>query len=204
MLRAIACLSLLLAPTVEGSDAAKKEDLSPDGQWRYVCVDHLWPEIQETKTGRQVLDLQGDARSVPHAADAEIVWAPDSKRFAYNYSPPHAPHSTYVTTVFYELRDSHWVQLTSPVDEESSKESFAELARHFLKGTPMPALWRADPNRVVFKVEHWTDNNTALLYVHSAGRSSGESDAASEFFFNLKFDGDKCSVTSARKILRKK
>ena len=26
-------------------------------------------------------------------------------------------------------------------------------------------LWRADPNRLVFKVRSWTDPDTAILYV---------------------------------------
>ncbi len=43
---------------------------------------------------------------------------------------PHVRQSTYVTTVFYQLRGEEWILLHSPIDEESSEKSFAALAKH--------------------------------------------------------------------------
>ncbi len=183
------CLLFVLA-LINSHGIAEDDDhsLSPDKRWRYELADGHWPEIHKTSTAERVLDLMGDDRSVPHPDGKEIVWAPDSKRFAFNYGPPTAPHSTYVTTAFYQLRGEEWVLLHSAINEESSKESFAELAKHLPKGVQPPRLWRADPNRVVFKVRNWSDADTAILYVYSAGSSNGGGDSPAAFLFTLKFD----------------
>jgi uncharacterized protein YecT (DUF1311 family) len=47
----------------------------------------------------------------------EVVWAPDSKRFALNYTI--SWWRGYETVAFYQLRDDRWVPLRSPVDEAS-------------------------------------------------------------------------------------
>ena len=202
---AFACLLLALSllPS-DGSAEDERNPLSPDGRWRYEVVDSQFPEIHQTSTNQSALDLTANDRSVPHAAAAEVVWSPDSKRFAFNYSPPTASHSTYVTTAFYQLRGEEWVLLPSPIDEDSTKKSFAALAKHLPKGERPPRLWRADPNRLVFKVRSWTDADTAILYVYTAGTSSGGGDSPSAFLFTLKFDPEgKCKITSAQKIPQK-
>ncbi|HMJ05104.1 MAG TPA: hypothetical protein VK474_02500 [Chthoniobacterales bacterium] len=207
MNQAVAYAFLLLALPLLRSQGRTDDDqnaLSPDGHWRYACVEGHWPEIHQTNTAQRALDLMGDARSVPHADDAEVVWAPDSKRFAFNYGPPTPPHSTYITTAFYELRGEKWILLHSPIDEESQEKTFAELAKHLPKGTRPPRLWRADPNRLIFKVREWTDADTAILYVYTAGTSSGGGDSPSAFLFTLKFEREgKCKITHAQKIARK-
>jgi hypothetical protein len=197
------CFYLLFAVTLIGSQGSAEDDdnsLSPDKQWRYECVEGHWPEIYKTSTAQRALDLMGDERSVPHPNGKEVVWAPDSKRFAFNYSPPHVPHSTYETTAFYQLRGEEWVLLHSPINEESSSESFAQLAKHLPKGVRPPRLWRPDPNQVVFKVRNWTDADTAILYVYSAGAS----DSPTAFLFTLKFDPEgKSKIVNAQQIPKK-
>ena len=206
MNKPLACFSLLLliAVALINSHAIAQSDdnsLSPDKQWRYECVDGHWPEIHKTSTAQRVLDLMANDRSAPHPNGKEVVWAPDSKRFAFNYGPPTVPHSTYITTAFYQLRGDDWVLLHSPINEESSKKSFATLAKHLPKGVRPPRLWRADPNRVVFKVRNWTDADTAILYVYSAGSSNGAGDAATAFLFTLKFDAEgTCKIVNAQKV----
>lgn len=203
MNKSLGCFCLLFAFALINSHASAQGDdnsLSPDKQWRYECVDGHWPEIRKTSSAQRVLNLMANDRSVPHTERAEVIWAPDSKRFAFNYGPPTVPHSTYVMTAFYQLRGEEWVLLHSPINEESSKESFAALAKHLPKGVRTPRLWRADPNRVVFKVRSWTDADTAILYVYSAGSSNGAGDAATAFLFMLKFDAEgKCKIVNAQK-----
>ncbi len=71
-------------------------------------------------------------------------------------------------------------------------------------GVRPPRLWRADPNRLVFKVRSWPDADTAILYVYTAGSSSVGSDSPSAFLFTLKFDLEgKCKITSPQKIAQK-
>ena len=116
-----------------------------------------------------------------------VFWAPASNILACNYSPPHAPHTTWETSVFYELRDDKWVLLPSPVDD-SARDTFAQLAKHLPKGVRKPSLWNADPPRLVFKVHNWTDANTAILYVYAASDESRSSKSA--FLFTLKFEAE--------------
>jgi hypothetical protein len=105
--------------------------VSPDKQWEYRCAEGHWPEIVKAGTTQVVLDLSEDL-SVPHATEAEVVWAPDSKRFAFNYSPPHAPHTSCGTIALYQLRGDKWVALRSPVAETSECTQLAQLAKGHL------------------------------------------------------------------------
>ena len=52
----------------------------------------------------------------------------------------------------------------------------------------------------MFKVRKWTDPDTAILYVYSAGASTGGGDSPSAFLFTLKFDvAGKCKIIGAQK-----
>ena len=54
-----------------------------------------------------------------------VVWAPDSKRFAFNYMV-YSPKTDYQTVAFYQLRDGKWVALYSPAGEESKQSQLAK------------------------------------------------------------------------------
>jgi hypothetical protein len=173
---------------------------SPDEQWAYRCRDGS-SSIVKTATNELALGLSTEL-SVPHGEDAKVIWAPNSKRFAFNYSPPHAPHSTYITTVFYELRDDKWMQSPSPVDD-SSEDSFGRLAKYLPKGVRKPRLWNGDPTRVVLKVRSWTDSDTAILFVR-AWESGRPSDSEPAFIFNLKFDAEgKGKIVESKRVPNK-
>jgi sugar lactone lactonase YvrE len=163
--------------------------ISPDKRWEYKCVEYgageCVPQIVKAGTTEIVLDLDQELKvNGPDTKDAEVVWGPDSKRFAFNYSPSHAHHTTYVTVAFYQLRDDKWVALHSPVDEASERAQLVELAKHYLPKSFNPR--RCTPNRDVLKVSNWTDANTASLYAPCYGRTSGELEAG--FAITLKFD----------------
>jgi hypothetical protein len=169
-------------PTTFASDL-----VSPDKQWEYRCVDGNWPEIVKAGTTQVVLDLSED-QSVPHANDAEVVWAPDSKRFAFNYSPPHRPHTSYETIALYQLRGDKWVALRSPIDEASERAQLAQLAgAHFPKSC-YPR--HAELLRDILKLRSWTDSNTAIFYAYSLWIASGSRDTKAAFLFTLKFDAE--------------
>lgn len=160
--------------------------LSPDKKWEYRCVDGHWPEIVKAGTTERVLDLSDDL-SGSHATEAEVIWAPDSKRFAFNYSPPHKPHTSYETTALYQLRDDKWVALPSPVDETKERAQLAQLAGAHLPKSAIPR--RAELLRDILKARNWTDPNTAILYAYAVW-VGGSRDAKAAFLFTLKFDAD--------------
>jgi hypothetical protein len=157
--------------------------VSPDKKWEYRCVDGHWPELVKADTAQIVLDLSKD-QSVLTATEAEIVWAPDSKRFAFNYSPPHAPHTSYETTALYQLHVDEWVALDLPVDEKSERTQLAQLTKEHLPKT--------DPTRDILRVRNWSDANTAILYAYSDSVRVGSGSRSSEagFLFTLKFDAE--------------
>jgi SMP-30/Gluconolactonase/LRE-like region len=159
--------------------------VSPDKQWEYRCADSHWPEIVKAGTTQVVLDLSED-QSVPHATEAEVLWAPDSKRFAFNYSPPHTPHTSYETIALYQLRGHKWVALRSPVAETSERTQLAQLAKEHLPKSGYPR--RVEPLRDILKVRNWTDANTAILYAYCVWVGSGSRSSEASFLFTLKFD----------------
>ena len=152
--------------------------VSPDKQWEYHSAGR--ERIVKAGTSQTVLDL---SEGLPDLENAKIVWAPDSKRFAFNYGQT-CKHCTYDTIAFYQLRDDKWVALRSLVDETSERVQLAQLGKGHLPKDFNPR--RCAPDRDVLKVRNWTDANTAILYAPCYGRTSGELEAA--FVFTLEFD----------------
>jgi hypothetical protein len=110
----------------------------------------------------------------------EVVWAPDSKRCALNYTI--SWWRGYETVAFYQLRDDKWVPLRSPVDEASKHSQLAQLARKYSpKNTDRKGDSSPESNHL--EARSWTDANTLLLYAYSE-EENGEAAA----LFTLKFD----------------
>ena len=126
------------------------------------------------------------------AADEEtsIVWAPDSKRFAYNYRAG----GRYETTRVYQLRSGRWKELRSleakatsaPIDRVQA----AQLAQLKLPtDTYRRRIWDS------WKVTRWDDAQTAILYAYSSktvvvekdGKEDLE-DLSAHLLFTIRFD----------------
>jgi hypothetical protein len=120
----------------------------------------------------------------PEANQTEVIWAPDSKRFACNYAPVHAHHTRVEFVAFYQLRDGEWAALHSPSDIKNEDLQLAQLGKGHLLKDFSPR--RCAPDNDVLKVRKWTDANTAILYAPCYGRKSGDLEAG--FLFTLKFD----------------
>jgi len=131
------------------------------------------------------VDLDQDLTvSGKDAKDTEVIWAPDSKRFACNYSPLHAHHTVFQSVAFYQLRGDKWVALHSPADEASERVQLAQFGKGHLPKDFNAR--RCAPDRDVLKVRNWTDASTAIVYAPCYGRTSGELEAG--FLFTLEFD----------------
>ena len=165
---------LKFAPS--GTPTIFARDLSPDKQWEYKDG-----EIVKAGTTQVVLDL--DQALEAYGPETEILWAPDSKRFGFNYSPLHAHHTTYEAVVFYQLRDNKWVAAHSPVDKASERAQLAQLAKDYLPKSFNPR--HCAPEWDELKVRKWTDTNTAIFYAPCYERSR---DLKTAFLFTLKFD----------------
>jgi hypothetical protein len=157
---------------------------APDSNGFALKTQLLWhPSQQEVevyfRSGENFQKLQ-----LPNLDDAytkkEVVWAPDSKRFALNYRV--SWWRGYETVGFYQLRDDKWVALRSPVDEASKHSQLAQLATKY---SPKNTYRKGDSSRVsnYLEARSWTDANTLLLYAYSE-EENGEAAA----LFALKFN----------------
>jgi hypothetical protein len=178
----------------QNSEEAEKPSQSPDGKWEYrllapeddQSVD-LTPAIVKTDTDDVGVKLPDDGVS-SFVEEANLVWAPDSEHFAFNYRAG----GRYVTTALYELRSGRWKQLRSPEKEASHTLERAKVAQ--IREAKLPAdiyqrrIWDT------FRVIKWPDPRTALLYAYSirAVPASEEdtSDIEAYYLFTLKFDGN--------------
>jgi uncharacterized protein YecT (DUF1311 family) len=171
------------------TSSSSASSVSPDKQWEYKCdeygLDQCAPEIVKAGTTDVVLDLDQELGVYnPEANQTEVIWAPDSKRFACNYAPVHAHHTVFQSVAFYQLRGDKWVALHSPVDEGTDGLQLAQLGKGHLPKDFNPR--HCAPDNDVLKVRKWTDANSAILYAPCYGRTSGELEAG--FLFTLKFD----------------
>jgi sugar lactone lactonase YvrE len=157
--------------------------ISPDKQWEYKFADNKFPEIVKTGTTQVVLDLDKEL-DVPSAQRASrLIWSPDSKRLGINYSPPHAPHTSYDTVAFFQLRGDKWMALPSLVDG-SDRSQLTQLARASLPKSTQPR--DCAPDTDVLKLRNWTAADAAILYAPCFARRSGQLGAG--VLFTLKFD----------------
>src|SRR5215831_11109280 len=170
----------------QNSDQLEKPSQSPDGKWEYRLLDlkddqsDITPAIVKTDTDDVAVKL-------PIAEEKEIVWAPDSKRFAFNYRAG----GRYITTTLYELRSGRWKVLRSPEEEASQTLQRAKAAQ--IREAKLPANTYQRRIWDTFRVIEWPDARTALLYAYSirAVPVSEEDTSDSEAYclFTLKFDG---------------
>lgn len=189
------CIALIVGSlgtilfSISGQDHSPSPGfISPDKRWEYKCVIYYDGEclaqLVRAGTTDVIVNLDQDLEvSGSESKDGQVFWAPDSKRFAFNYSPVHAHHTQFETVAFYQLNADKWMQLPLPI-EETQLSQLAELAKkHLLKGFNPH---NCESNRDILKLRSWTDNDTAMLYAPCYDRNSGELNTA--FLFTVKFD----------------
>jgi len=208
--RRIACTFAVVFALATTSAFAQKQSISPDGKWEFRAAAAGEQDdfvIAKAGSGEASLVLSeeeygdGLAEALGRAPSyANIVWAPDSKRFAFNLQPGKA----YQTAQFYQLDGNTWRKLDSL---ESNAATFAPLDRSMarqkkkLKLPPEDSGW---PIMTSWQVRKWIDPSTALLYAHSEKtfqiKNETESVRAS-FFFTFKFDAvGKWEIVRTREV----
>jgi hypothetical protein len=159
--------------------------ISPDKQWEYECVEY--PRIVKAGTTQVVLNLDQELKvNGPDRNVADLLWAPDSKHFAFNYVAARANDRTYETVALYQLRGDKWVALHSPVDKSSERAQLAQLAEEYLpKNSYRRRFLDSSPEDDTLKVRKWEDANTAILYAYSQTE-----DEQGAVLFTMKFDAE--------------
>jgi hypothetical protein len=141
------------------------------------CADEDEPKIVKAGTNEVALDLD---------CKGEVLWAPDSRRFAFNCGGGGRWH----TTSLYQLRGDQWKELKSPSPEDevlavAEKAIAAQVKKRGLpKKTDLRLIWGT------LKVRQWVDSNTAILYsgLEEAVRENLDEAFGAHFLVTLKFD----------------
>jgi hypothetical protein len=177
-----------------------QQAISPDKQWEYQYSDGA-PKIVKAATKEIVLDLSSALPSEKNGIntderDPEPVWAPDSKRVAFNYFVHEHRSNGFGTTVLFELRDNKWVFLRSPLNSkdvqtapdadpaDDNRGQLAKLAKKYLpKKSYGSVLLQSPSTGDFFKVVKWTSADTAIFWAFSSDTSKGA-------LVELKIDGE--------------
>src|SRR6266699_2808480 len=183
---------LKFTPDGTRSTFAASDRISPDKKWEYQ-PDESQPKVTSAGTNEVALDLS-DQTGGNGFGSATVVWAPDSKRFAFNYGQGRS-HSTSL----YQLRGDEWKALKSPDDEVSDITDKLIAAQLKRKGLSKKKLSKEKKYlRLISwtpKLINWVDSNTAILnaslqQVIALRDDPGEmSDGfGADLLFTLKFD----------------
>lgn len=181
----------LISVAMETISLHAQERVSPDKQWEYQYLDGVGPRIVKAGTSEVVLDLSSALPSEKNGIntdnrETEPVWAPDSKRVAFNYVAHEHRSNGFGTTVLFELRDDKWVFLRSPLDSkevqaapeagpgEDNRDQLAKLAKKYLrKNTYKAAVLRSPATGDFFRVVRWSNPDTAVFWAFSSDTSIG-------------------------------
>src|SRR6266536_5028391 len=171
--------------------------VSPDGKWEFRAGaaggqgDFVIAKAGSVETSLVLSEEEyadGLAEALGRAPGyANIVWAPDSKRFAFNLQPGKA----HQTVQFYQLDGNTWRKLDSL---ESNAATFVPLERSMARQKKKLKLQREDsgwPIMTSWQVRKWIDPSTALLYAHAQKNfeiKNETENVRASFFFTLKFD----------------
>ncbi|HEX4653634.1 MAG TPA: lysozyme inhibitor LprI family protein, partial [Candidatus Udaeobacter sp.] len=169
----------ILKFTPDGTSSSFTVDVSstsPDNKWEFVGGEQ--PRILEAGIHQVVLDLLEDR------GRGGLDWAPDSKRFAFNYSVHGHRGYSFESVAFFELRGGKWVAVHSPADDLSEDSQLVQLLKEHQpkKFNPHDCSSNSD----VLELRGWTDSSTAILYAPCYRRNSDKVRAA--FLFTLKFN----------------
>ena len=205
-----AAVFLLLATSASSQEQKKPpaRSVSPDGKWElrtraageqddFVIAKAGGDETSLVLSEEEYVD--GLAEAMGRAPGyANIVWAPDSKRFAFNLQPAKA----YQTAQFYQLDGNTWRKLDSL---ESNVATFEPLERSMAKQKQklkLPSDDQGWPIMNSWQVRKWIDSSTALLYAHREKTFGVKKESIrAAFFFTLTFDAvGKWEVVRTREV----
>ena len=170
---AVAAESPSKGPSPETTAQPNPSSLSPDRKWEYRAPTEEGPKLVNANTNQTAVDLSDVCDISSCGEGAAVLWAPDSKRFAFNWGQGRTHQ-----TSLYQLRDDQWKALKSPDDDVNEILNKA-IKRGLPKKTHLRLIWET------VKVHQWVDSNTAILY---GGLEVDEAFGA-HFLFTLKLDG---------------
>src|SRR6266498_4621564 len=164
--------------------------ISPDKKWEYRVEDDDSAVLVRSDREKPVIKLSDPENDGSlKTKTGKLIWAPDSKRFAFNYRAG----SRYNTTALYQLHGDKWVALRSPQTGETRQTLERVMAAQLRKLGLPPKTYRQRLSDIT-RVREWVGPDTAILYRSSSAAvpPKNESDErnilGADFLFTLKFD----------------
>jgi len=184
------------ASETKQTSSSSSDSVSPDKKWEYKPpTENEGPKIVKAGTNDAAGDLSDACDIGSCGDDASVLWAPDSKRFAFYWGQGRTHQ-----TSFYQLQDDHWAPLDPQPGEDVSQRLENDIATQLKhNGQSEEKLEKKGLYLrfilMVIKLDRWIDSNTVLLYagegeVIAKRDEPGEmSDGfAADFLFTLRFD----------------
>jgi hypothetical protein len=192
-----AAVFLLVATSASAQDQKKlpARSVSPDGKWEFRAGaageqgDFVIAKAGSDETSLVLSEEEyadGLAEALGRAPGyANIVWAPDSKRFAFNLQPAKA----YQTAQLYQLDGNTWRKLDSLESTAATTEPLERSMAMQKKKLKLPSPDSGWPIMNSWQVRKWIDSNTALVYAHQEKTFEVKKETVrASFFLTFKFD----------------
>lgn len=167
----------------DSSVTPDEKKLSPDKAWEYLDPESDGPKIVKADSHEVAGDLS-DACGSGSCGEVTVVWAPDSKRFAFSWGQGREHH-----TALYALREEKWIALKTPGEEDEIRRRVEKLieaqkkAKGLSKNTWTRLLWWT------VRPDHWIDSSTLVIYASEADLlEKKDLGFGGDFLFTLKFD----------------
>jgi hypothetical protein len=182
----LSSLGSVFSETPAPTASPNPSSLSPDKKWEYSGGDTA--KLVKAGTNEVALTFSEECDLGALGEHSAVLWAPDSKRFAFYSCGAGKEH----LTLLYQLRDDHWVALERPRDELFQRAGNIIEAQAKRKGLPKKTYlhmqwWTVKPER-------WLDSSTLVVYASIAEvvhRYDGEyvgPGFGTDLLFTLKFD----------------
>src|SRR5207249_7254802 len=168
----VAAESSSKGPSPETTAQPNPSSLSPDRKWEYKAPTEEGPKLANANTNQTAVDLSDVCDISSCGEGAAVLWAPDSKRFAFNWGQGRVQE-----TALYQFRGGKWKALKPPNDDVD-KILNKTVKRGLSKKTHLRLIWQT------VKVHQWVDSNTAILY----GGLEVDEACGPHFLLTLTFD----------------
>ena len=166
MPKLLVTLLLCLLTRVASAEEEEAPVPSPDKRWTYRVIDET-PAIVRADSDKVVLKLAdpGDSMAL---RSGSVVWAPDSRRVAFNYR---GGARTYICAV-YELAGGKWKALPEVVSEEAEAKVRPIIQRAEQRDRKRLGVAKSAYRRRIddqWSVRRWINSDTFEVFVTSLG-----------------------------------
>ena len=187
------CLCLAFGQPVKAQQSAStSEDIglvSPDKQWEYKAPSGD-EDARIVKAGSNDIAVSLVDDCDIGCEHASVLWAPDSKRFAFN----RGDGKERLTSV-YELREGKWQKLQSLGEDDTISRRTYDIVEAQAKRKGLPKKTFLHMQWSTARAIKWIDASTLTIYSELAmrvhrrdGEDVGEGYGA-DVLFTIKFDG---------------